>query len=166
MVYPGIPPSKSTCTLHHKFFGCFPSFVFPCDNIPAFACYISHSISPVSCLHYHASCSELCYQNPSPESRTISTQLDLFLATSHLFWYTQRPLPCFWLASCTEALNSPIIQIPLRPLGKPWVMLFAHGEAEDTMARRRRVFGRVAVVARFFALLLPQWHANIPIWNN
>jgi hypothetical protein len=39
-------------------------------------------------------------------------------------------------------------------------------EAEDTMTRRRRVLGRAAVVGRFFAPLLPQWHAHIIIWSN
>jgi cytochrome P450 len=77
-------------------------------------------------------------------------------------WYAQRPELYSWLASRTEALNSPIIQIFLRPLGKPWVVLSDHREAEDIMTRRTSEFGRAAVVGDFFAPLLPQWHTHMP----
>jgi hypothetical protein len=33
-------PPMFICTVLHKFFGCSPSFVFPCDTVPPFNCYI------------------------------------------------------------------------------------------------------------------------------
>jgi hypothetical protein len=65
-----------------------------------------------------------------------------------------------WMASQTTKLNSPIVQLFLRPLSKPWVILTDFRESQDILLRRTREFDRSDFLGDVFAGLVPEFHIS------
>ena len=52
-------------------------------------------------------------------------------------------------------LNKPVIQLFLRPFGKPWVVVADFREAQDVMLRRSREFDRSDFFSNLFTATMP-----------
>ncbi|KAK5997603.1 Cytochrome P450 monooxygenase TRI13 [Cladobotryum mycophilum] len=59
-------------------------------------------------------------------------------------------------------LDSPVIQVFMRPLGKPWVILCDFREAQDIQMYRSNDFDRARVLEDIFGSLLPNCHVWMP----
>src|SRR5256714_6951297 len=81
-------------------------------------------------------------------------------------WHAERPELYSWVVLQSTKLNSPVIQLFMRPFSKPWVMLTDFQEAQDIMTRRTKEFGRADVVGDLFAALLPNWHVHMPMGDE
>lgn len=60
----------------------------------------------------------------------------------------------FLITRCTE-LNSPIVQVFMRPFGDPWVVVADSREAQDIMVRRTQEFDRSEFFADLFISTIP-----------
>jgi cytochrome P450 len=81
-------------------------------------------------------------------------------------WHAERPELYNWIVSQSTKLNSPVIQVFMRPFCKPWVVLADFREADDIMARRTKEFGRADMFGDFFAPLLPNSHIHLPMGDE
>ncbi|GAB1743990.1 hypothetical protein NU219Hw_g1030t1 [Hortaea werneckii] len=79
-----------------------------------------------------------------------------------LAWYRKRQELFSYLAAQTVKLNSPIVQVFLRPFGKPWVILADFREAQDIMVRRTREFDRSDFFGDLFFTLGPGNQVHMP----
>ena len=77
-------------------------------------------------------------------------------------WYSKRPEIYAWLSSQCVKLNSPVIQVFMRPFGKPWVIVTDFREAQDIMAKRTREFDRSNFLGDLFRGILPVHHVHMP----
>lgn len=67
-----------------------------------------------------------------------------------------------FLAAQIVKHNSPVVQVFMRPFGKPWVIISDFREAQDIMVRRTREFDRSAFFGDFIVPLLSDMHAALP----
>ncbi|KAF2725986.1 cytochrome P450 [Polychaeton citri CBS 116435] len=70
-----------------------------------------------------------------------------------------------WL---TRETNSPIVQVFLRPLGRPWVVVVDPRESHDIMTRRFAEFDRSNFFGETMKAMGPKFHAHFPTgheWN-
>lgn len=63
-------------------------------------------------------------------------------------------------------LNEPVIQLFLRPFGKPWIVVADFKEAQDVMVRRSREFDRSQFFSDIFKATLPTHHAGLRLGNE
>ncbi|KAH6974633.1 hypothetical protein BKA56DRAFT_619569 [Ilyonectria sp. MPI-CAGE-AT-0026] len=66
-----------------------------------------------------------------------------------------------WVASQCETLQSPIIQLWVRPLSRPVVVVADFREAEDVSMRRSKEFDRANSLDHIFGPLFSQFHKLI-----
>jgi hypothetical protein len=67
-----------------------------------------------------------------------------------------------WIvAQCVE-LNSPIVQVFIRPLGRPFVVLADFRECQDILMRRMKEFDRSNYLGDVFLGLMPYHHISMP----
>lgn len=81
---------------------------------------------------------------------------------SFMKWREKKPELWAWVSSQSYKLNSPVIQLFMRPMGRPWVVVADFREAEDIMTRRAKEFGRARLFYDFFSPLLPNSHIHLP----
>ncbi|PTB37048.1 hypothetical protein M441DRAFT_175388 [Trichoderma asperellum CBS 433.97] len=67
-----------------------------------------------------------------------------------------------FLAQKCQELNSPMIQVFMRPFGRPWVIMCDGREAQDIMSRRGREFDRGDMFRDFFAAIIPHQQSVLP----
>ncbi|KAI8632916.1 cytochrome P450 [Xylariaceae sp. FL1651] len=67
-----------------------------------------------------------------------------------------------YVGNLSVELNSPIFQMFMRPLGKPWVVVTDFREAEDILMRRQGEFDRSTFLGEVFGPLLPNNHVWMP----
>ena len=65
-----------------------------------------------------------------------------------------------WMVSQSVALNSPIVQLFLRPFQKPWVIITDFRESQDILLRRTREFDRSDFLGDVFVGLVPEFHIS------
>lgn len=71
-------------------------------------------------------------------------------APDSMAWFSKKSeLFTFLTEQCIKH-DSPIVQLFLRPLGKPWVIVTDYHEAQDIMTRRTREFDRSDFMADIF----------------
>lgn len=66
-----------------------------------------------------------------------------------------------WWADATVELNSPIIQLFVRPFQKPFVVLTDYRESQDIMVRRTKEFDRSNVTGDSFVGVMPNHHISM-----
>lgn len=96
-----------------------------------------------------------------PATKTVLGDFPTFLK-----WREQRPELWAWVSSQAYKLNSPVIQLFMRPMGRPWVVVTDFREAEDIMTRRAKEFGRARLFYDFFSPLLPNSHIHLPMGDE
>ncbi|KAI1173283.1 cytochrome P450 [Nemania sp. FL0916] len=67
-----------------------------------------------------------------------------------------------YVGNLSVELKSPIFQMFMRPLGKPWVIITDFREAEDILMRRQGEFDRSTFLGEVFGPLLPNNHVWMP----
>ena len=67
-----------------------------------------------------------------------------------------------WMAAQCVELDSPIIQLFVRPFGRPFVILADFRESQDILMRRAKEFDRSNFFGDMFLGLLPNWHLVLP----
>ncbi|KAL7625212.1 hypothetical protein AAE478_004427 [Parahypoxylon ruwenzoriense] len=60
-----------------------------------------------------------------------------------------------WLSAQNVRLNSPIVQVSVRPFTKPWVIVTDFREAQDVLTRRTKTFDRAHFITEVFSTLIP-----------
>lgn len=73
-----------------------------------------------------------------------------------------------WLLKTSQDLNSPLVQVFLRPLSQPLIVLCDYREAQDVLVRRKE-FDRSPIFGDLFGGLGPDHHINQPtnhIWHS
>jgi hypothetical protein len=60
-------------------------------------------------------------------------------------------------------LNSPVFQLFMRPMGKPWVVITDFREAYDICTNRREEFDRSAFTGEVFGPIVPNSHIQVSI---
>lgn len=58
--------------------------------------------------------------------------------------------------------NVPVVQVFLRPFGRPWVIVSDFRETQDIMVRRSREFDRAAMFGDLFSTVAPDAHVHFP----
>ena len=94
--------------------------------------------------------------NPISARRILGDAPDLFK------WKAKHGDLYAYLAQLAVELNSPIFQVFMRPLGRPWVVVMDHREAHDIMTRRTKEFDRSKFFGQAFMALLPKHHVSMP----
>lgn len=61
-----------------------------------------------------------------------------------------------WISEQNAELNSPVIQLLVRPAGKPFVIVTDHREATDVLIKRNQEFHRSSSFRNLFGLLIPR----------
>lgn len=80
-----------------------------------------------------------------------------------LAWAKEHGEMFGYLAKMAVELNSPIFQIFVHPLSKPWVVIADNRESNDIMARRNgREFDRSRFVGDLLSSLSPEFHIHMP----
>ena len=78
-------------------------------------------------------------------------------------WHAERKEIYTWLTAQCKKLNSPVVQVFMRPFGgRPWVILSDFREAQDIMTKRTREFDRSDFFGDLFTSLLPHHHVHMP----
>lgn len=67
-----------------------------------------------------------------------------------------------WMTAQCYELNSPIIQLFLRPFGKPFVLISDYRESYDIAVRRTKEFDRSAMFGDILAGVLPYHLVHMP----
>lgn len=67
-----------------------------------------------------------------------------------------------WMTAQNVKLNSPIIQLFVRPFGKPWVVIADYREAHDIMVRRTKEFDRSKFFGDVSGGISPKSHFCMP----
>ena len=77
-----------------------------------------------------------------------------------LRWKNENPERRFetwaWIREQNVKLNSPVVQLFVRPFGKPFVIVTDYREAADVMVKRNREFDRSDFFRDLFGLMLPE----------
>jgi hypothetical protein len=77
--------------------------------------------------------------------------------------HTQETSQVFdWMVAQCVQLNSPIVQVFVRPLGRPFVILADFREGQDILMRRMKEFDRSNYFGDLFLGLLPDHHISLP----
>lgn len=77
--------------------------------------------------------------------------------------YTSKTQEMFaWMAEQNIKLNSPIVQLFIRPFGKPWVVIADYREAQDIMVRRTKEFDRSKFFGEVSGKISPKSHFCMP----
>jgi hypothetical protein len=66
-----------------------------------------------------------------------------------------------WMYSQNVQLNSPIIQLFMKPLSKPWVIIADYRETLDILTRRTRQFDRSPYFGDIFHGVMPENHITM-----
>lgn len=74
-------------------------------------------------------------------------------------WSTSQILS--WFPSQVTAIESPIIQVFLRPFGKPWVVIADARESHDILTRRTIEFDRGTTPKDVLGGILPEHHVTM-----
>lgn len=64
-----------------------------------------------------------------------------------------------YLRDLTIELDSPIVQVFMRPFGKPWVVVSDFKETQDIQVNRQHQFDRSKLLQEVFRPVLPGNHA-------
>ena len=67
-----------------------------------------------------------------------------------------------WTVQQCLLLNSPIVQLFVRPFSPPWVVLVDFREGQDIFMRRTKEFDRSNIFGDFFLGVLPNHHISMP----
>lgn len=77
--------------------------------------------------------------------------------------HTQETSQVFdWMVGQCVDLNSPVVQIFARPLGRPFVILADFRESQDILMRRMKEFDRSNFFGDLFLGVLPHHHISMP----
>ena len=77
--------------------------------------------------------------------------------------HTQETSQVFdWMVAQCVKLNSPIVQIWSRPLGRPWVVVADFREGQDILMRRVKEFDRSKYFSELFIGIIPYHHITMP----
>ncbi|RYP51974.1 hypothetical protein DL768_002770 [Monosporascus sp. mg162] len=79
-----------------------------------------------------------------------------------LKWRDESKEMWSYLAKLAVDLETPIFQMFMRPLGKPWVVVADFRESEDIQLRRQGEFDRSTFLGEVFGPLLPHSHVGMP----
>jgi hypothetical protein len=60
-----------------------------------------------------------------------------------------------WLRTQTVRLNSPIVQVAVRPFARPWIVLADFRETQDILTRRAKTFDRAEFMQKVFRTIIP-----------
>ena len=71
---------------------------------------------------------------------------------------TKEPM-AFLTQQCIN-LNSPIVQVFVRPFGRPWVVVTDFREAQDIMVHRSKEFDRSDFFGDLFVMMMPESHVS------
>ncbi|PVH99930.1 cytochrome P450 [Periconia macrospinosa] len=71
----------------------------------------------------------------------------------------QRQIFC-WLTSLTKRHQSPIVQVFIKPMSLPWVVLTDPRESQDILLRRTKEFDRSAFFGELVGGILPEQHIS------
>jgi hypothetical protein len=81
--------------------------------------------------------------------------------------HTQEAAQVFdWMAAQCVNLNSPIVQLFVRPLGRPFVILADFREGQDILMRRMKEFDRSVFMGDVTIGLAPDHHISMPSNNT
>lgn len=81
----------------------------------------------------------------------------------------KEPAVFTWISTQVVKLNSPIIQLFMRPFGRPFVIIADFREAQDIMVHRSREFDRSTFFGDLFTAVLPNHHVHMktgPQWKS
>ncbi len=70
-----------------------------------------------------------------------------------------------WLSEQNAKLQSPITQVFIQPLSKPWVVITDYREAQEILSRRTKEFDRSDFISNLFATLIPDAHVRMKSTN-
>lgn len=59
-------------------------------------------------------------------------------------------------------MNEPIVQLFLRPFGRPWVVVADFQEGQDVLVHRTREFDRASFFGDLFVNILPTHQVHLP----
>ncbi|KXS94425.1 hypothetical protein AC578_9357 [Pseudocercospora eumusae] len=94
--------------------------------------------------------------NPISAKRFLGDGPDLFK------WAAEHGSPYGYLPEMIKKLDSPIVQVFLRPFGRPWIIVADPYEAHDVRTRRFKEFDRSNFLGELFVTLLPKMHIHMP----
>lgn len=87
----------------------------------------------------------------------------IFGDASSMVAHTSKTQEMFsWMVQQNIKLNSPIVQLFIRPFGKPWVVIADYREAQDIMVRRTREFDRSKFFGEVSGKISPKSHFCMP----
>jgi hypothetical protein len=66
-----------------------------------------------------------------------------------------------WMTSQNTKLQSPIVQVFVRPFGRPWIIIADFREAQDILLRRTKEFDRSNFLGDAFLGLVPEHHISM-----
>jgi len=61
-----------------------------------------------------------------------------------------------WIVRQLVELDSPIIQVSVRPFSKPWIVISDYREMQDILTRRAKTFDRAEFMQKVFKTVIPQ----------
>ncbi|KAF7194896.1 Cytochrome P450 monooxygenase [Pseudocercospora fuligena] len=94
--------------------------------------------------------------NPVSAKRFLGDGPDLFK------WAAEHGSPYGYLPEMIKKLDSPIVQLFLRPFARPWIIVADPYEAHDVRTRRFKEFDRSNFFGEMFVTLLPKMHVHMP----
>lgn len=74
---------------------------------------------------------------------------------------TSAKRPRGWMRDQFERHNSPIVQLFMSPVQKPWILVSDFSHANDIMMRRNKDFDRSGLTRDCFEGILPEFHFNM-----
>ncbi|EME82380.1 uncharacterized protein MYCFIDRAFT_175924 [Pseudocercospora fijiensis CIRAD86] len=77
-------------------------------------------------------------------------------------WAAEHGSPYDYLPEMIKKLDSPIVQVFLRPFGRPWIIVADPYEAHDIRTRRFKEFDGSNFFGETFVTLLPKMHVHMP----
>lgn len=75
-----------------------------------------------------------------------------------LRWNKQTKEIWSYIRNLAIELDSPVIQVFMRPLSRPWVIVCDFREAQDIQMHRSQDFDRARILEDIFGALLPNCH--------
>ncbi|KAK1702556.1 cytochrome P450 [Colletotrichum acutatum] len=95
-----------------------------------------------------------------PHNKHVTSRL--FGDLSEMLAYAKEHGEYFtWLAQQNRRLESPVVQVFIRPFQKPWVLLADYRESRDIMTRRTKEFDRSRFNGEILGGLLPDAHPHM-----
>ncbi|KAJ0418303.1 cytochrome P450 [Aspergillus carlsbadensis] len=96
-----------------------------------------------------------------PHNKTSARRI-LGDAPDVLRWNKQTKEIWSYIRKLAVDLDSPVIQVFMRPLSRPWVVVCDFREAQDIQMHRSQEFDRARVLKDIFGELLPNCHVWMP----